>query len=252
MSSFILSLFFIYGLFLGSFFNVVGLRVPSRQSITTGRSACTTCLQPLSWYELIPLCSYIIQHGKCRHCHQRIAILYPIIELLTGCLFALSFYMLGFQYDLIGALLLSSLLVIVFVTDITYLVIPNRILLFFMPLFIIYGLFHPQFPWWSSLSGLMIGYLMIAVVILISRGGMGAGDMKLCAVLGFILGTQNIILTFFLACVIGAVVGVLMLMFKVIDRKQKIPFGPYIVVAAIISYYYGQSILEWYVGFALK
>src|SRR5690625_296598 len=225
MSSFILSLFFIYGLLLGSFFNVVGLRVPVRQPLTAGRSACATCLQTLSWYELIPLCSYIIQNGKCRHCHQHIAILYPIIELLTGSLFAFSFYMLGFQYELIGALLLISLLMIIFVTDVTYLFIPNRILLFFMPLFIIYGLFHPQFSWWSSLSGLMIGYLMIAVVILISRGGMGAGDMKLCAVLGFILGAKNIILTFFLACVIGAIISVLMLMFKVMDRKQKVQIG---------------------------
>lgn len=103
-----------------------------------------------------------------------------------------------------------------------------------------------------SVVGALAGVGLLALIILISQGGMGAGDMKLFGVLGIVLGLKKTLLTFFLATIIGAVVGILLLSFKVIHRKQAVPFGPYIVLAAVIAYFYGDSLADWYVAILNK
>jgi len=105
---------------------------------------------------------------------------------------------------------------------------------------------QPLNPWWSSAIGAVLGFGMIFIVILISRGGMGAGDMKLFGVLGIVLGAEAVLLSFFLACFIGAVIGGLLLAFNIIKRRQPVPFGPYIVFAALIAYFYSDAIIYWY------
>lgn len=242
----LLLIFLILGLIFGSFFNVVGLRVPKKQAFTNDRSFCPQCKHTLSWYELIPVLSYILQRGKCRNCKTKISVIYPIMELATGILFALSYVHFGFTVELITSLLLMSMLVIIFVSDITYMLIPNKVLLFFLPLFIIIRVLEPLDPWWSPVAGSIIGFALIAIIILVSRGGMGAGDMKLFAVLGIVLGMKNVLLAFFLSCIIGSIFGIILLALKIINRKQPVPFGPYIVVATIITYFYGESLMNWY------
>ncbi len=248
MDTSLIFLFFLLGLIFGSFFNVVGLRLPTKQPFANDRSICPQCKQTLSWYELIPVLSFLLQLGKCRHCQVKISPIYPIIEIATGFLFACSYVLFGLHLELIMALLLMSMLIIIFVSDITYMLIPDKLLLFFLPLFIVMRYVEPLDPWWSAIVGALIGFAVIAIVILVSRGGMGAGDMKLFGVLGIVLGMQKVLLAFFLACVIGAFIGMLLLLFKVIERKQPIPFGPYIVVAAIVTYFYGDSLLNWYLN----
>lgn len=240
--------FFILGLIFGSFFNVVGLRLPQHQSFSTGRSYCPHCHTPLKSYELIPVISFLLQRGKCRHCKKSISIMYPLIELLTGCLFSLSYALIGINTELIVAILLMSMLMILFVSDLTYMIIPNKVLLFFLPLFILLRIIEPLTPWSSSITGAIVGFLIIAFIILISNGGMGAGDMKLFGVLGVVLGLKHVILTFFLSSLIGAVISFGLILFKKIDRRQSVPFGPYIVAGAIISYFYGHDIINWYVN----
>src|SRR5690606_16414482 len=210
------------------------------------RSFCPQCKHTLSWYELIPVLSYILQRGKCRNCKTKISVIYPIMELATGILFALSYVHFGFTVELITSLLLMSMLVIIFVSDITYMLIPNKVLLFFSPLFIIIRVLEPLDPCWSPVAGTIIGFVLIAIIILVSRGGMGAGDMKLFAVLGIVLGMKNVLLAFFLSCIIGSIFGIILLALKIINRKQPVPFGPYIVVATIITYFYGESLMNWY------
>ncbi|MGJ9457201.1 prepilin peptidase [Oceanobacillus sp. CF4.6] len=239
-------LFFLLGLIFGSFYNVVGLRIPQHIPFANDRSMCPNCKQQLTWYENIPLFSFLVQRGKCRHCKQSISYIYPTIELFTGILFAWSYYTLGFQFELITVLLLVSMLMIILVTDITYMLIPNKVLFFFLPFFIVMRFVVPLNPWWSAIVGAIIGFGLIFIIILISRGGMGAGDMKLFGVLGIVLGTEKILVAFFLACVIGSVIGMMLILFNVIERKQPVPFGPYIVLAALITYFYGDSIINWY------
>jgi len=126
--------------------------------------------------------------------------------------------------------------------------IPNKILLFFLPFFIIMRMIEPLEPWWSAIVGGAVAFLLIALIILVSKGGMGAGDMKLFGLLGIILGIGKVLLTFFLASLLGAVIGMFLLLFKIIQRRQPIPFGPYIIVATIISYFYGDLFISWYLS----
>lgn len=248
MDIFFIIVFFIFGTVFGSFFNVVGLRLPKKKSFTKGRSFCPTCQNKLSYYELIPIFSYIIQRGRCRHCKKKISFIYLMTELITGIVFALSYSQIGFSIELIMALLLMSMLIIIFVTDINYMLIPNKILLFFLPIFIVLRIVEPLDPWHSSITGAIVGYLLIALIIVVSKGGMGAGDMKLFGVLGIVIGLAKVLLTFFIASLFGAIVGGILMAFKIIDRKQPIPFGPYIVFGAIVTYFYGGEIFNFYLS----
>jgi leader peptidase (prepilin peptidase) / N-methyltransferase len=238
--------FFLVGLIFGSFFNVVGLRLPKNQPFVNDRSHCPSCYHTLAWYELIPVLSYILQLGRCRHCKGKISIIYPTMELVTGILFMICYIRFGGSLEVAVGLSLMSLLVIIFVTDIRYMIIPNKVLLFFLPIFILLRIIVPLDPWWSPVTGAITGFGIIALIILVSSGGMGAGDMKLFAVLGIVLGFKMVLLAFFLSCLIGALVGIFLMLIKRIDRKQPIPFGPYIVIGTILAYFYGDTILQWY------
>ncbi|WP_080873543.1 prepilin peptidase [Oceanobacillus timonensis] len=240
--------FFLFGAVFGSFYNVVGLRSPRGETFTTDRSYCPYCKKTLHWYELIPIVSYLMQFGKCRKCQSSISPLYPIIECSTGALFLISFWNFGFDWELFTAVLFVSMLMIILVSDIRYMIIENKILFFFLPLFIIMRIISPLTPWWSPIIGAVLVSVLLALIIIVSRGGMGAGDMKLFFVLGIVLGADKVILAFFLAAFLGAVIGILLIAFKWIERKQPVPFGPYIVVGAFIAYFYGDAIISWYMG----
>ncbi|MYL50199.1 prepilin peptidase [Halobacillus litoralis] len=237
---------FISGAILGSFYNVVGLRLPKNIQFTTSRSACPHCSTPLQARDLIPLFSYLLSKGKCRHCQHSISITYPLVELITGFLFLLAYMNLGLSLAFVGACLLISLAVIVTVSDINYMLIPNKLLLFFTVVFVIFRAIHPLQPWYDSIFGALVGFSIIFVIILLSKGGMGAGDMKLLGTLGILLGLKLTLLTLFLATLIGTVVSLTLLSFKVIGRKDPFPFGPSIVLGAVISYLYGFDLLQLY------
>ena len=165
----------VLGLSLGSFYNVVGLSVPVKQSFTTRRSACPTCDKELSAFELVPVLSYIGLGGKCRGCKSRISPLYPIVELMTGLLFAAAPLLLGWTSELFVAWSLISLCMIIFVSDVTYMLIPDKILLFFTVVFLFIRFFLPLDPWWDSFLGAAIGFGLLLFIAVISKGGMGGG-----------------------------------------------------------------------------
>lgn len=249
MSTFYSVVFFVFGLVLGSFFNVVGIRLPKGVPFGNDRSACPTCERQLTSFELIPLLSYIIQGGKCRGCKEKISIRYPLMELATGLLFLMAYIQLGFQWELVTAIILMSMLVIVFVTDIHYMLIPNKVLLFFLPFLIVMRLIVPLDPWYGMIIGGIAGYGVIALIIIMSKGGMGAGDMKLFGVLGIVLGWKLVLLTFFFAALFGAIIGIIMQRLNKAKKRQPIPFGPYIVIATVLVYFYGNEIIDWYMRF---
>lgn len=241
-----LVLFFIVGITFGSFFNVVGIRLPNNKTFTKGRSKCPTCCQTLKSYELIPVLSYVLQQGKCRHCGTSISQQYIWVETAAGFLFACCFYQIGWQFELITALLFMSMLLLIFVTDILYRTIPDKILLFFLPLFIILRIFHPLAPWYDSILGAVFGLGIPLLIIICSKGGMGAGDMKLFAVIGVVIGVGSTLLALFIASFIGSIIGGIYLYHWGVSRKQPIPFGPFIAVAAVVCYFYGSALLELY------
>ncbi|MCZ8536171.1 prepilin peptidase [Paenisporosarcina quisquiliarum] len=242
------TLFFIYGLIFGSFFNVVGLRVPKNESIVSPPSHCTICDRRLTIKDLVPIFSYVFLKGKCRGCGTKISWIYPVMELLTGILFAFAFYKLGFSMELVVAILFISMLVIITVSDFAYMLIPDKVLLFFGVVLIVARFLSPLEPWWDSLIGAAGGFGILLLIAVLSKGGMGGGDIKLFAVIGLVLGMLPTLLTLFLAAFIGAIVGVIHLRRSKQGRKTPVPFGPSIALAAIVVYFYGQEILDWYMN----
>ena len=239
-------LFFVFGIIFGSFFNVVGLRVPKEKSIVSPPSHCTTCNRRLRTFDLIPVFSYLALRGKCRGCGQKISPVYPLMEFVTGALFAFSFVQLGFSYELVIALLFVSLLVIITASDIAYMIIPDKVLLPFAITFLLLRWLIPTSPWWDSLLGAAVGFTVLYFIAVVSKGGMGGGDIKLFLVIGLVLGTVNTLLTLFLASLIGSVVGIYVLRKTGKGRKTPVAFGPSIAAAAVISYFFGADFVEWY------
>jgi leader peptidase (prepilin peptidase) / N-methyltransferase len=244
--------FFIYGLILGSFYNVVGLRVPEGKSIVSPRSSCPKCGHQLRAYELIPVISYLFQRGKCRQCKVGISPVYPLFELLTGVLFAAAYHLLGWSSELIIALTLISLFIIITVSDLAYMLIPDKVLLVFAGIFAIERLFMPLSPWWDSFTGGAAGFIILLFIAIISRGGMGGGDIKLFALVGFVVGFKTMLLSFFLATFYGAFFGISAMLLGFVKRKQAIPFGPFIAIGTLTAYFFGDNIVAWYLQFFMN
>ena len=168
------------------------------------------------------------------------------MEFVTGGLFALSFYMLGFSVELIVALLFVSLLVIITVSDIAYMIIPNKVLLPFAVVLFGLRLVIPLERWWDSILGAVVGFLILYLIAVVSKGGMGGGDIKLFFVIGLVLGTTNTLVTLFLAALIGSIAGMIILKRSGQGRKTPVAFGPSIALAAIIAYFWGADFVGWY------
>src|SRR5699024_1444954 len=150
----------------------VGLRVPLGVDFIKNRSECVHCKSELSWFELIPIFSYVLQKGKCRHCHTSISIIYPIIELCTGCLFLFAYITIGWNFELIVIMLLISLSIIVLLSDLRCMLIRNQILLFFLPLFVIARIIQSLDPWYDTIFGAIGALVIIGLIIIASQGGM--------------------------------------------------------------------------------
>jgi len=239
---------FIFGLVFGSFFNVVGLRVPKKESISTPPSHCTNCQRRLTLLDLIPVLSYIFLRGKCRSCGEKISPIYLLTEIVTGILFAFAVWNLGLTIETAVALLFISLLMIIVVSDFAYMLIPDKVLLFFLPFLIIGRILSPLDLWWDSLLGAVIGFGILYLIAVVSKGGMGGGDIKLFFLIGLVLGTMDTLLTLFLAAFIGMIAGLVVLKVRNQGKKTPVPFGPSIALAAIIVYFYGDAMLDWYIN----
>ncbi|WP_227396735.1 prepilin peptidase [Jeotgalibacillus aurantiacus] len=238
--------FTVLGLIFGSFFNVAGLRIPKKQSIVSPGSSCPVCRHKLRWFELIPFFSYLIQKGVCRSCGTHISAIYPVMELITGISFGYAFYTLGFSPELAVALVFISLLVIISVSDMAYMLIPDKILLFFAGILIPLRLIVTLNPWWDALAGAAAGFGLLFFIAILSKGGMGGGDIKLYGVIGLVLGVKLTLLSFFFATLIGTVAGLFMIVIKKKSRKEPVPFGPSIAAGSLIAYFFGEDLIRWY------
>ncbi|WP_062047913.1 A24 family peptidase [Bacillus sp. JCM 19034] len=237
------------GLILGSFYNVIGLRIPIGKSIVWPRSQCFNCKRSLTTIELIPLVSFILLKGCCQSCKKKISAIYPLVELLTGLLFLVAYFHLGLTAELLVALLLISLLMIITVSDIRYMIIPDRILLFFCPVFLLLRYtIAPASNAFESLAGMLVGFIMLWLIKTISHGRMGGGDVKLFAVLGIVLGLNGVLLAFMLSCFFGALIGGVGMMLGKVSKGQPISFGPYIAIGTMVTYFFGSFLIQLYIS----
>jgi leader peptidase (prepilin peptidase)/N-methyltransferase len=274
---FIISFFiFIFGLIVGSFLNVVICRLKIKEEIFFSRSHCPHCKKNLKWFDLIPVLSFISTFGKCRYCGKPISIQYPLVEIITGLLFLLFFWHLDFGFgleqfgtiwilDLIYLLFILCSLIVIFVYDLKHYIIPDKIIFpaitvaFFYKLFEMFGNWNLRFVWdlgfgiWDFqilLYAIFSAFLAAGfffLIILISKGEwMGFGDVKLAFLMGLILGWPNVLFALFLAFVLGAAIGLILIGLKIKSIKSQIPFGPFLVAATIVMMLWGEIIKDIY------
>lgn len=244
-------LIFVYGLLIGSFLNVCIYRIPREESIAFPSSHCTRCNTKLKWYDNVPLFSYIILKGKCRYCREKISIQYPLIELLNASIYLLLFYKFNLSVNFIFYALILSVLIVVTLIDLKSMIIPDSLVVAILVLSILHKLINyyiNQIPMnlLNSLGGLILAGGLFLLILFLSRGGMGGGDVTLIGSLGFVLGVKLIVLNIFLSFVLGAIISIFLLLTKIKTRKDPIPFGPFIVIAFFISLFWGETLINVY------
>lgn len=239
-------LFAVFGLLIGSFLNVCIYRLPRNQSVLTPPSHCPICSSRLKPQDLFPVFSWLWLHGRCRYCHARISFRYLFVELLTAGFYAWSFLAFGLTVMLLKSLIFASFLIIIIFIDMEFQLILDKVLLFLAGAGFIINLWAGQIGMWEMIiTGLSAGgfFLLIAIV---TRGGMGGGDIKFAAVVGLWLGAALTVTALFIAFILGGIGGIMVLVLKLKGRKDYIPFGPFIALGAWISFLYGTKILVWY------
>ena len=237
METYFLIVFFVLGAIMGSFYHVVATRLSNDESIIKPGSHCPKCNHFLSWYENIPIISYIILKGKCKNCHSKIPISYWIVEVVTGLLFSVCYHAFGFSIDLLVALVFVSSLIIVIVSDIEYMIILDEVLMASSLIIILIYIFGVSFEEaaYHIYSGIGAFLAMYAIKILgdkaFKKESLGGGDIKLMFLFGLVIGFPMSICTIFLATFIAFPVTLLILFS---DKENVIPFGPFLSMAAII------------------
>jgi leader peptidase (prepilin peptidase)/N-methyltransferase len=263
-----------FGLLVGSFLNVVILRLPKRlewqwkrdslevlgepevydpppPGIVVERSHCPHCKHPLSWYENIPVFSWIALRGRCRHCHAPISVQYPLVELLTMALVLCCVWQFGFGWKGFGAIVFSCYLVAASGIDLRTQLLPDQLTLPLMWLGLVASIDPLFINSKQALVGAIVGYLSLWSVWwlfkqLTGKEGMGHGDFKLLAAMGAWFGLAGILPTILLSSLVGAIVGSIWLAAKGRDRATPIPFGPYLAIAGWITFFWGHDLIDAY------
>jgi leader peptidase (prepilin peptidase) / N-methyltransferase len=238
----------ILGAVIGSFLNVVIVRLPRNESLVAPRSRCRACGTELHWFENVPVLSFLALRGACRACGAAISWRYPIVESLTALLFAAAAWRSASVVELIVTSVFLAALVAVAGIDLEHQIIPDRITVPGIVVGFLTTFLGTRASWLDSLVGIVAaGGILLAVVIL-SGGGMGGGDVKLAAMMGAFLGYKLALLALLLAVVLGGVVALVLLCTGIRRRKDPIPFGPFLAAAAVAATLWGETILSWYLS----
>jgi leader peptidase (prepilin peptidase)/N-methyltransferase len=251
---------FVFGALIGSFLNVCIYRMPRGQSIIWPSSRCPSCKNPINYYDNIPIFSYyLLLRGRCRSCKEKISGIYPLVEALNAIFYLLVFWRFGPGWSsAVYCFLCSALIVITFI-DLDFQIIPDRITLPGIPLGLIAGSLLLPDPFLramalgyrASLIGAVSGFSLFYLVAFLSikilkKEGMGGGDIKLMAMLGAFLGWKAVLLTTFLGSLSGSIIGIGLMAFRGREKGSLIPFGPFLALGALLSLFFGQEILIWY------
>lgn len=262
-------LIFCLGLIIGSFLNCVIYRLEEgEKSFLKGRSFCPKCKHTLSWQDLIPVFSFFFLKGKCRYCSQKISWQYPLVELATATLFLLTArYYLPFDLNniifsdfiiLFFLLIFISLLIIIFAFDLRHYIIPDRVIYPAILIGIVYNIVYSLLI--NNNTALLINYflsglfasLFFLFIVLISKGRwMGLGDVKLAFFMGLVLGSPNIIIALFLSFLIGALVGISLILAQKKKFSSEIPFAPFLILGTFLALFWGGDILSFYLSLFL-
>ena len=275
LNTFYLIPIFIFGTAIGSFLNVVAYRSVHGGSLFLDRSRCPHCKHQLNTLDLVPILSFVLLYGKCRYCSKSISWQYPIVEVITGILFTITSYFLLFHnqvvsLDLISILnlayflFITSVLIVIFITDFRDSLIPDKIILPSIAIALAFkvllavstsqevlvvagsNLLSFSQIGWDILAGLVGGVFFLLLVVFSKGKAMGGGDIKLAVFMGLVLGLSKLALALFLAFLTGAIVSLILIFVGKKRFGQTIAFGPFLVFGAYIALIWGQQILDWY------
>jgi len=259
MSYFIVA--FVFGLFIGSFLNSLAFRLeaiwqavklPRGASPYSNRSFCPDCGHLLSFFDLIPIASFLFLRGKCRYCHGNISLRYLLVELTVGLLFGLIFYSLGntlYSYYLI---LISFFLIVIFLYDLRHFIIPDSVLIPAILIALGY-LFIFDYINLSQyiFSGLGVALFFLLIFVFSKGRWIGFGDVKLGLLVGLMTGFPNVLVALFCAFLLGSLVGILLILFGKKKIKSEVPFGPFLIFGIYIAILFGNSFVDWYLNLIL-
>lgn len=241
------------GLAVGSFLNVCIYRLPRRESLVFPASHCTSCGRALSWYENVPVGSYLVLGGRCRSCRARIALMYPLVEVAAAVIAVTWYLQYGLSLLFVSRLVFALALLVLFVIDLQQRILPNVITL---PGIVVGLVFSPFVPpgWREALIGALIGgggLFVVAEGYYRIRGeeGLGMGDVKMLGMIGAFLGWKLMLLTLVLSSLAGSLVGVLMIASGKGDMKYALPFGTFLTLGALAACIFGDPIVRWYASF---
>ena len=245
---FILVPAFIFGTAIGSFLNVVILRLPEEESsVVFPASHCPVCKTPLNWYENIPILSYLFLRGKCGHCSTRISLQYPIVEFLTGLMAAANIAAFGMTPAAVVFFILSSALITIIWIDIHHQIIPDIISKPGIIVGFCFSFFSPVTNWQDSLIGIAAGwgiFFSISFAYKLIRGheGLGGGDAKLLGMLGAFLGWQSLLFIIFSSSVTGSIAGLIAMPIQKKGGATRIPFGPFLALSGFVYLFFKPQI----------
>lgn len=242
------ALMILLGLITGSFINVCIHRLPRGESVVTYPSHCPGCKTRLGFLDLVPLLGYMLLRGRCRYCGVKISPRYPAVELLTASVFLLTYLNVGLTPALVKYLFLFSVLLVVSFIDLDHQVIPNSLVLVILAWGAAWQIFWPEISWTGALGGALLGGGFLLALAVVSRGGMGGGDIKLMFAAGFYLGPLLTSVTLFVGFISGTLVGLALIVLKLKSRQEYIPFGPFLCLGVFLAVLWGQDLFEAYMG----
>ncbi len=255
---------FVFGIFLGSFLNVLIDRLPRGERIT-GRSYCENCKKTLTWKDLIPVLSFLYLRGKCRYCGSKLSSYYPFVELVTGVMFALTYLLIfNFQFSIFNEIInhksliinlfyylfVVSSMIVIFFADLKYGIIPDKVLfpaIIFTSSFLLFDAMYHKLVYDTVLGYPLINHILSAFggfgfmlfLFIITKGkGMGFGDVKLVFLIGLILGFPGIFYAVYLAFLTGGAFAIILVLWKKKKLKSEVPFGPFLVVNFFIAFFF--------------
>ena len=243
----------VFGLCIGSFLNVCAYRLPLGESVVHPRSRCPSCGRMLTWFDNLPVVSWVVLGGRCRTCRKPVSWMYPAVEIVTALAFVVTYLTYGLTLLSVVRVIFACALIVLFVTDLQHKILPNVITLPGIVIGFACSVFLPP-GWVSSLIGVLVGggvLFAIAEVYYRVRGqeGLGMGDVKLLAMIGAFLGWKLVLLTLVFASFTGSLAGGVLIASGRGGMKYALPFGTFLAVGALLAATWGNPIADWYFGF---
>lgn len=244
----------LFGLVIGSFLNVCIYRVPLGLSVVSPPSRCGACERTLRWFHNVPVLSWLVLRGRCGFCGARVSVQYPLVELVTAGVFALTAWLTPLDTLLAARLVLACLLIVLFAIDFEHYLLPNVLTLPGIGAGLAFALIGPP-GWQDSVAGILLGGgllygLAAGYYALRKEEGLGMGDVKMLAMIGAFLGWKAVLLTLVLSSFAGAAIGVaMMLLTERGGMKYALPFGTFLALGAGVAMLAGDGLIAWYAGF---